>query len=411
MGSKKTLFIFLFVFMMIGIVSAAQITVKPTLKNGENALVKISGSFTTPIFSNQIKFYREGHMITQFPQFTLKQIGNDYYFNFTVLDKVPDYYTIVVENAKYKSGLDTVTSNLYENFTILNATVPFTISSPLVVAHDKYSLTLENVISDNPITVYLDGYNSTTQIVQVNATNSTNNSTNSTNVTETIPNSIPIILDSYTPKTLTLTSQADQGFQTITFTYNNESYPVLVYNPQTRIEVTNNQNNTIPINETINQTNNLCENGTLFNGTCYNVTCPNGTLATPNFTNQTLTNWTCVNVTCENGTWVNGTCNGTLVNNTSSSTVGKTDLTCSAQNGTICNWNGGEKCTTSPFNAADGSCCLGKCYVPKKSNTGKIIGWFIILAIVLFGIWFYKKKYSRSGSGKVDLTSIAGPKK
>ena len=57
----------------------------------------------------------------------------------------------------------------------------------------------------------------------------------------------------------------------------------------------------------------------------------------------------------------------------------------------------------------DGKCCLGNCIKVKKSQTGKIIGWLIIIVIVIFLIWF-KIKY-KTTKNKFSLINFFKKKK
>jgi len=82
--------------------------------------------------------------------------------------------------------------------------------------------------------------------------------------------------------------------------------------------------------------------------------------------------------------------------------------TCEELNGTICKKN--EKCDGKSEYARDAKCCLGTCKEIQKSSTGKIIGWSIVIVILVFLIWFFKKKY-RGAKKDIDLLKIAKGKK
>src|SRR5665811_1628965 len=96
MTNKKHLFIFLFVFLLIVSVSAVDIEVKDSVKKGENFIVKISGTFVTPLKTSQVEFYRQ-HMTTTFSKVNLEKIEGDYYFYLAIPEtKLADNYSIVL---------------------------------------------------------------------------------------------------------------------------------------------------------------------------------------------------------------------------------------------------------------------------------------------------------------------------
>lgn len=77
-----------------------------------------------------------------------------------------------------------------------------------------------------------------------------------------------------------------------------------------------------------------------------------------------------------------------------------TTKTCAELNGTICTEN--QVCSGDSKYAKDAVCCTDVCEEKKKSNTGRIIGWSLIIVIILFLVWFFKKKY-RKAKREVDL--------
>jgi len=74
--------------------------------------------------------------------------------------------------------------------------------------------------------------------------------------------------------------------------------------------------------------------------------------------------------------------------------------------GAICNDK--QKCEGDTTYAQDGKCCLGTCINKPKSSTGKIIGWVLIIAVILFLIWFFISKYKRARGFPSMLERIKG---
>ena len=82
--------------------------------------------------------------------------------------------------------------------------------------------------------------------------------------------------------------------------------------------------------------------------------------------------------------------------------------TCVEMEGVVCQEN--EKCNGTTEYAKDAVCCMGNCEIIKKSNTGKIIGWSMIVIIIAATFWFFKTKYRRAKK-EINLLNIAKGKK
>jgi len=82
----------------------------------------------------------------------------------------------------------------------------------------------------------------------------------------------------------------------------------------------------------------------------------------------------------------------------------ETIKTCSQLEGAICKSN--EKCSGESIDALDAKCCLGTCAEAKKTPTGKIIGWLIIILVFVFLYLFLTKKYRKTRK-TFDLMKIA----
>ncbi len=82
--------------------------------------------------------------------------------------------------------------------------------------------------------------------------------------------------------------------------------------------------------------------------------------------------------------------------------------TCEEETGTIC--KGKEKCNGTIVQARDATCCIDTCKEIEKDNTGKILGWSMVIIILVFVIWFFKTKYKRAKK-EINLLKIAKGKK
>ena len=74
--------------------------------------------------------------------------------------------------------------------------------------------------------------------------------------------------------------------------------------------------------------------------------------------------------------------------------IKKSDKTCSELNGTFC-IVGNETCDGDVVDAQDVTCCLDKCVEKKENNMGKTLGWILIIVVVGFLAWFFKKRFKR----------------
>jgi len=77
------------------------------------------------------------------------------------------------------------------------------------------------------------------------------------------------------------------------------------------------------------------------------------------------------------------------------------ERTCANLNGTVC--GSGEECTVDQEPLPKGFCCIGgTCEKVKKSSLGRSIGWTIVVFVILFLIYFYRKSKGR-GRRKINL--------
>ena len=83
--------------------------------------------------------------------------------------------------------------------------------------------------------------------------------------------------------------------------------------------------------------------------------------------------------------------------------------TCAQLAGIIC--EEGERCTGKTNPTKDGICCFAPaiCEEIPKSQTGKIIGWGIVILVILFLFWFFKKY--KKVKPKIDLLKISRGKR
>ncbi|MDA3836009.1 MAG: hypothetical protein PF542_00140 [Nanoarchaeota archaeon] len=419
MKFAKLFFVFLLALMLFSFVAAVDIEVKDSVKKGENFIVKISGTFTKPIIASQVEFNR-GSSSVNFGKINLINIEGDYYFYLQIPrteERTLGDYTMTIKDVSYRSAGKIVTSDLTAPFTIINETVPFSISPPLIVTSGQYSVDVENLM---PKKIVIDLEKITMPVGNVSqglldnlsisdienetekqgffatlfaAFSSDKNATQEENITEG-ETGVPItgavvVTNSITLKdgetiTLEFNAPAEKGFEKLDLYYENIPYGVLVYNPEVKTIVIQDDEKNDSVNTTEpseNFTNDAAE----------------GTIAVDNVTYVIDRN-----KTSENNTEIIVTENGTFINISSNQVIGSDTQTCKEQNGNVCTPNK-EICIGDVVQARANLCCLGTCETIKKTSTGKLIGWIIIIVIVLFLVWFIKQKYMKASPGRVDL--------
>lgn len=385
---------------MLSLVSSIDIDVKENVKKGENFIIKVSGNFVRPLTTENVQFYRR-HMDTSMGKFELKKIEGDYYFFLEIpLEKEADNYSVVLEGIEYWEGNKIVEKDVGKNFTILNETVPFSILPPLIVTNNSYNVTIQNLL---PTRIEINLEKTIKTIEEIESSNETVesegfldilfglfsksesiNETNTTNVTiETVvtesTSSKKITLKSGEKITIEYPALEKKGFEKLELYYENEGYAVLVYSLEDHPKIV--------VNET--------EELNLTNESLMNETCSSLNLTICNETKICVGNVTyLMNETC---------CKGECVVKES---VNTTAQNCSSIGGKSCKVNE-EKCEGNITYTKTEACCIGECVSTKKSNTGKIVGWTIIIIILLFLTWFLKRKYLRAGPGKVNLLEVA----
>jgi hypothetical protein len=141
---KNKLLISIFCLLLVfPFCSSAQISMKENYDLGETLIAKISGNFLQPPSEQSISFYRR-HMSTTM-DFSLTKVENDYYvYSKIPFEKIPDNYSIVIEDVRYFQGSTIKTDNLFYNFSISNETADFSIEPAALIAYSDFSVSVQN---------------------------------------------------------------------------------------------------------------------------------------------------------------------------------------------------------------------------------------------------------------------------
>ena len=361
---KKFIFIFILLFVSINFISAAEITVREEVLKGETMIAKISGNFIQPLTESNIHFYRR-HMPTSMGFYDLIKIQEEYYLYVNIpLEKIADNYSIVVKDATYKVGTQTITSDFFGNFTIPEEEVPFTLTPGILISDTNYTIDILNLEPNTIVVEYKQieygtqpepsGNGFIADILGLFEGESGG---------EEIETGYVNLLSGQT-KTIEILPQNYLGFQEIEFNYENDSYAVLAWIEE---EIIDPENDTEPGNVTIVD----------------NETIEEETFEEENITVEPE----------EEKTFFEKLFGKDDENETEEIIIpeGGALETCDEMGGQVC--SEGFACSIDIVYAESSLCCLGECEVVEKNSTGKTIGWIIIIIVVLFLTWFFKKKY------------------
>jgi hypothetical protein len=412
---KKSVII-IFILLLLPLISSVEFEMKTNFSQGETMMAKVSGNFVEPILKENILFYR-GHVRIPINP-SVMRIENEFYIYAKLLGKTPDNYSIVIQNVQYHEGAQIIKEDITKNFSIVDTLADFSINPGFMFTKDDFYIEVQNLQSKE-ITI------------QIN--------TNKTEGVGSFVHQDAISLKSGEIKKINFKLQniEQQIFETIELSSENLKYEIPVYLfviktnwqeiPSLKLE---------PSKLIISMSTNSNTSRILYLYNTGNETLENISLSL----SDSLKPY--ISLSVEEIEELEGNSNIQiellLFSNESKIIEGKitansanlfsmsdislnfiqdyipldeedqttvyTSQTCSEINGKICSEN--EKCDEEQIYAKDNVCCLGTCEKVKTSSIGVIIGWGIFLVLILFGIWFYKKKY-RKPRKPVDLLKIA----
>ncbi|MCA9487993.1 MAG: hypothetical protein KC516_03460 [Nanoarchaeota archaeon] len=358
---KRFIFFFVFALMiLIPLASSVEIIGKDTLQRGETFVVEVSGNFLSNIQKSDISFYRR-HLPTSIADYDFIKIDNKYYIYAKVnLEKIPDNYSMIISGVSYYSGTQIIDDEIIYNFTIVDNTTDFWLYPGALITEDNFSIEVQN-LQPNKITIEINKKDNGWNGWFSNFFGS-GDENEDTQTIELLSGEI---------KNIDFNLENETGLREIRFSSENTEYYIPVYNvynptiQEENITETNETQN----NETSNQTNEPENNSAEDVIIEIEVTDENGTIEI---------------VPVEDAK----------------------KRTCEELNGESCEDGEGISCTGEIFYASDVRCCLnGACEAKQKSNTGKVIGWIILIVVALIVIGFLKKNFKKSGK-KVDLLKV-----
>ena len=331
----KKIFLFLVLFsLFISLVSAIDVEITPNVKLGENVLMKVSGNFLENITKEDVSFYRR-HMKTQFSQFDVVKIQDDFYIYALVgLTKTPDNYSIKISGVSYMKGAVISEEAFFGNFSIVNEIADFSLKPGAANVENNISVEVQNLKESK---------------ININAANE------------------EYSLKSGEIKEFKFKIENESQFMNLEFSSENQTYILPVYfnyvDLNDSVKTNDSLDNYTVIEEDINENEednpiviideNKTEEKESFFDKLFGIT--------KNKTNETIPE---ESVNIQN---------------------------CNEMDGQIC--ESGFKCENDTIRAFDGSCCLTECIEKKTDVNKKTIGWILIIVVVLFLAWFFGRKY------------------
>ena len=437
---RKSWMIFAFVLLFIPLVFSIQIESDSELNRGETLAVKLSGDFYKPISENNIYFYR--NIYTAVPlEFELLKIEGNYYISASTLTKTPGNYSLIIKNSEYSAaGGQKSSDDIMINFTILENFAEFSTKPGIQIlanSQDQFYLEIQN-LKDNQITVSVNT-NPSKQKEQAGFFESLFGSNQNEVSTQ-------FIFKANEKKQIGLEFEnlTEIGLRTIKLSSENFTQNVFIYVlfAEEKLEIEKIYfeqkifNISLATNSETNRILYLKNSGT--------KDFENVTLIIPDslkeyvsvspeffeFFESNETQKIILNISSKSNS---KTISGAIKAKTSDNAFAYVDISleiiegfvpengvvnqselpkitkmCEELNGSFC--TNSQKCSGEQVTAQNGVCCLAKCDEKKKSSTGKIIGWIIVIILVALYVWFYLSRYKRTKS-KINLLEIAEGKK
>lgn len=339
---KRTILLFISFLLILPLVSAVQVDMKTEFSQGETLMAEISGNFLEYLEKENIFFYREHVKIPL--NYDLSKIDDKYYIYAQLGDKLPNNYSLRIENTRYMQGVNIVEEDIIKNFVITDDLADFKVNPGFIIADETFTIEVQN-LRDFKIKIDINE--------------------NKTLIGGGLFGSLfgglqgfeeDIELFSGEIRNLEFDLGDETSFSFIELKTENITYEIPVY--------------VFVIETTESEEGNESEEET--------TTEEGEEETTPD----------------------------------SKEDEGEIKIvstkTCAEENGTICGDN--EKCNATIIQARDATCCLDTCQVIEKDNTGKILGWSMVIIIVVFVLWFFKKKY-KGAKKEINLLKIAKGKK
>jgi len=368
---KKTILILLaFLILILPLMSAVEVDMKTEFSQGETLMAEISGNFLEYLEKENIFFYREHVKIPL--DYDIAKIDDKYYVYAQLGDKTPNNYSLRIENTRYMQGVNIVEEDIVKNFVITDNLADFRINPGFIIVDEAFTIEIQNL---RDFKVEID--------INENKTSTGKSLFESLFSLGTFESDIELFSGEI--KDLEFDLGNETSFNFIELKTENITYKIPIY--VFVIETTTEESEETTTEEGEETTTEEGEE----------TTTEEGEETTTEEENESGEETT------------------TEDEETTSDSEEEEDeikivstKTCAEENGAICEDN--ERCNGTIIQARDATCCLDTCQVIKKSNTGKILGWSMVIIILLVLIWFFKVKY-KGAKKEINLLNIAKGKK
>jgi len=426
---KKGLSILIVLFLVMPLVLAVEFDMKSNFSQGETLMARVSGNFIKQPFKENIKFYR-GHVGVPIESDVAKI--NDEFYIYAKLPENEANYSIVIEDVKYHQGSQISEENLVKNFSITDNIADFLIEPGFVIANDDFFIEVQN-LQDYKLDIQIR-----TETISPSNESSGGFFASLFGDEEIIENendesSVTLKSGEIKKINFKLEDIEQSVLKTIELSTDNLKYEILAYvflNDSSEKEKDRDfEFEPSELNFSISTDSNMTKILYLYNAgenDLENISLiisdslkPYVSVLTENIEELEENDSIKIELYFESGD-KEGMIEGQIKAKESS---GDEDIytytavflniikdyiplddeeddeiittkTCSEMNGEVCLKD--QECEGEIKNAKDDKCCIGECKDIEKSSTGKIIGWLIIIAIVVFLIWFFKFKYKKA---------------
>ena len=415
----KKIMIILVTLLIFPLISSVEFEMKEEFDQGETLVAVISGNFLDQIVRDNIFFYREHVRIPVV--YEVGKINDDFYIYVMLTGKEQGNYSVKIKDVRYMSGVEITDEDIVKNFTITENTSDFSLSPGFIITSEDFFLEMQN-LQEERITVQIDtpeAFISETSLelrsgeikrINFNLNEEVLNlgsafeeiKLSSENTDYSVPvfvmSSINITEEEkglnfkFEPHIVDVSIATDSDSKRIVYILNTGDTvedifisvspllePYVTVSPQEINTLEKNSTEKIEIFIT-SGTEEIIIEGQIF-------------ARTENFTSSLIL--------------ILDFIKDFIPEEPEDGEVIMT--TCAQIEGIIC--EEGERCTGKISPTKDGNCCFAPaiCEETPKSQTGKIIGWGVIILVILLLFWF-SKKYKKV-KPKVDLLKIGKRKR
>ena len=149
----KKLIIILIFLLIFPLISSVEFETKDEFNQGETLVAVVSGNFLDQITRDNIFFYKEHVRIPVI--YEIGKIQGDFYIYAMLTGKEQGNYSIAIKDVRYARGIETVDEDIVKNFAITENTADFSLSPGFVITPENFFLEVQN-LQEKRITIQID---------------------------------------------------------------------------------------------------------------------------------------------------------------------------------------------------------------------------------------------------------------